>query len=174
MPDLTSSLPPAEYINDQQSITISNISLGGFPCRQLLTRFGVTNTDSGTSEPLTVNVYRIDNERTRGYIPSKTWWTSEDDDIHLLYYTSPTLPPAARPFGDSPCYAFTRSIQMNESIDYPIDTKVLVDQILISGHMHYLFLFAEDQMKHVLATDWIGNPWPIDVPEIELYRSDIS
>jgi hypothetical protein len=128
--------------------------------------------DTGKAEPITANIYRIDDARTKSYIPSKAWWSSDDDDIHLLYYTSPTLPSAARPFGDKPCYAFTKAIKDNETIDYPIDAKILIDQLLINGSMHYLFLFADDQAKSILATQWDGSSWPVDIPEIVLYKGE--
>jgi hypothetical protein len=169
---LETSLPPPAQISEHQTITMSVVKLGMQHCNQLVTKFGVTNTTTDVTTQLVVNVYRIDNVRTQGYIPSKVWWSEQDDDINFLYYTSPTLPTAARPFGDNWCYAFTKSIRTDELIDYPIDARVLVDQVMIGSNMHYLFLFADDQMHHILTTDWFGNTRTIDIPEAKVYNTD--
>lgn len=167
---LESLLPPPEIIQAQQSITIQHIRLGACGSKPLLTRFGIKNTTTGEAKAITAAVFRVDQPSVLGYIPSKLWWKAENDEIYLLYYTSPTLPEAARPFGDKPCYVFTRRIMDDESIDYPIDARVLIDQIMINGSMYYVFMFADDQAKHILTTDYEGNSWPVDVPEAALYK----
>lgn len=169
---LQSLLPPPEVIHVQQSITIRHIQLGTCGSRKLLTRFGITNTETGEASPITATVYRINHMSILGYIPSKLWWNADNGEIYLLYYTSPTLPAAARPFGDKPCYVFTRRIRDNETVDYPIDARVLIDQLLIDGSMFYVFMFADDQAKHILTTDYDGTPWVVDVPEAAMYKGE--
>ena len=169
---LQSLLPPPKVIQAQQSITIQHIQLGTCGSRKLLTRFGTTNTLTGETAPITATVYRINHTSILGYIPSKLWWNTNNGEIYLLYYTSPTLPAAARPFGDKPCYVFTRRIKDHETIDYPIDARVLIDQLLIDGEMFYVFMFADDQAKNILTTDYDGNIWPVDVPEAALYKGE--
>lgn len=172
MTELQSLLPPPEVIREQQSITIRHVQLGTCERKKLLTRFGITDTVTGAMTPIEATVYRVADPCILGYIPSKLWWNAGSGEIYMLYYTSPTLPPAARPFGDKPCYVFTRLIRNNETIDYPIDARILIDQLLIDGDMFYVFMFADDQAKHILTTDYDGNPWPIDVPEAILYATD--
>jgi hypothetical protein len=173
MTELQSFLPPPEVIQEQQTITIIPIQLGRSVGKKLVTRFGIKNTSNHAGFPLGATVYRIDNPRTLGYIPSKIWYDRDDGELYFLYYTSPTLPAAARPFGDKPCYVFTRRINADETIDYPIDARVLIDQVMIDGAMYYVFMFEDKQAKNILTTDWEGNPWPIDVPEAALYKGEI-
>jgi hypothetical protein len=139
----------------------------------LPTRFGIKNLETGIATSITATVYRIDDPCVLGYIPSKLWWKQSNADIYLLYYTSPTLPPAARPFGDKPCFVFTRKVRDDETIDYPIDARVLIDQLMIDGEMFYVFMFADDQAKSILVTDYDGNLWPVDVPEAALYKGEV-
>lgn len=173
MTELQSVLPPAEDV-EQQTITILPVTLGRFQHKEVETRFTITNTSKHTTRPLIATVYRMDDERIVGYIPSKTWWNRADGELCFLYYTSPTLPAAARPFGSKPCYAFTRIINHeDEVIDYPIEARILIDQVLIVDRMYYVFLFADEQARNVMATTWEGNPWSSEVPEAALYTGEV-
>jgi hypothetical protein len=173
MTEMQSLLPPPEVIQEQQSITIRHVRLSQSEGRKLDTRFGVTNLGTGIATPIKATIYRIADPCVLGYIPSKLWYKPSNDDIYLLYYTSPTLPAAARPFGDKPCFVFTRRVKDDETIDYPIDARVLIDQLMIDGEMFYIFMFADDQAKSILVTDYDGNLWPVDVPEAALYKGEV-
>lgn len=142
------------------------VKLSDFPSQHCITKFDVTD-DTSHKTALHASVYKIDNAETTGYLPSKVWYDAKVGSWVLLYYVSDNLPFAARPFGDKPCYVFTRRADPCYTIEYDPATRIFIDQ---SQHpedgMTFLFIFGEDQLMNVLTTQWDGTSW---ANKVELY-----
>jgi hypothetical protein len=142
MEELKSSLPFDEVKEAlrQNTVTITSVSLSDYKMRKVL-----TNIDRG-DEPLSVSLYTMDNEKVRGYMPSKVWW---DGGINMLYYTSPTMPVAARPFGDAPVYCFTTSLT-GQDITYDANWRVFIDQIITPTGVLLMVMFDEETYRDII------------------------
>ena len=173
MSELTSSLPPIGDDITPQMISIINVGLTKFTSNKVATNLLARDIETGETTVIDPYVFKIDDPLVEGYIPSKIWFGT-DNQLHLLYYASPTMPAGARPFGNKPCYLFARLIDESEIIDYPLEARILIDQVSMHGDMYYIFMFADEQMRNVLSTDWEGNPWAASVPEAALYTGALD
>lgn len=160
MNDLNSFLPPV-IATEVAPMFIERVDLGaGHQANMCDTRFVLHDRNDPTGEPRPIRelVYKLDNQATIGYLPTKIW--CEDSAFQLLYYVSPDLPPAAKPFGTDPCYMFAVFPQRNEAVEYPSDIRIFIDQVMTPLGMAYVFIFGENQMNQVLASQWDGAPHP--------------
>ena len=162
---MKSLLPSAAEVNETQMMRIYRTQLNQFKYRNIKTNIEFVDETSGKRTCASPNIYRIDDPKVVGYMPSKIW--HDDDGFNLLFYTSPSLPNAARPFGDRPCYAFTLFVRYGTSIEYDWQTRIFIDQVQTKVGMAYVFLFSEADAKSIMQTQWDGDAWPIERPGIE-------
>lgn len=163
MNELSSFLPPVEP-TEVKRMRIERLHLQSFPMNRCKTKFTLANK----GESIFAQVYKVDNESTRGFIPTKVW--SEDGQFHFLYYVSEFLPKAARPFGDDPCYVFCVYTKNGDVIEYDADIRIFIDQIQTPIGMAYVFIFGETEMRRVLATHWSGESWEKADPVIQAWN----
>jgi hypothetical protein len=157
MNDLKSFLPPVEDVRNVQVMQIHQLAVNDFPWKRLQTKFNIVDK-LGKSKRISAMVYRLDDEATRGYLPTKMWY--HDGSFRMLYYVSPALPMQARPFKDKPCYMFAIYPKVNEIIEYEASVRVFIDQVQNNTiGLGYIFMFGEDDARDILATDWDGNEW---------------
>lgn len=161
MNELSSFLPLIEP-HDTPKMRIERITLESFPSHRCKTNIHLA-TSVGTS-PIFAHVYKIDNPLTNGFIPTKVWHA--DDSLQFLYYVSKFLPPAARPFGDDPCYVFVVYTRDGDAVEYDADIRLYIDQVLTPCGMAYVFIFGEQEMRRMLATHWSGESWNTATPII--------
>jgi hypothetical protein len=156
------NLPPVEEVKSQQiTMKIELVDVSSYPSQKCTTKFGIVDRwHDENSRQLVANVYKIDEPRTLGFIPTKIWCDHVNHFWTLLYYINGTLPIAVRPFGDQPCYLFTYAPKISETIEYDPTALVFIDQSMHpEDGMTYIVIFGEDQLKNVLTTQWDGTPW---------------
>lgn len=162
---MKSLLPSQGDVCASQMMRIYRTQLNKYKYNNIKTNIELVDETSGKRSTASPNVYRIDDEKILGYMPSKIW--HDTDGFNLLYYTSPALPHTARPFGDKPCYAFTLFVRYGTSVEYDWQTRIFIDQIPTKVGMAYVFMFSEADAKTVMQTQWDGQPWAIERPGIE-------
>jgi len=167
---MKSILPTASEVLANQSMRIYRTTLDKFKYKQVKTKFDFVDEQTQKRTPVSANIYKIDDPKSLGYMPSKIW--HHDGAFNLLFYTSPTMPDTARPFGNAPCYAFTLFVRDGTSVEYDWQTRIFIDQIPTNIGMAYMFIFAEVDAKSIMQTQWDGTPWEIERPHIS--ADDIS
>lgn len=165
MSNMQSMLPSAKEVTQTQMMRIYRTMLNKFEYKNVKTAIELVDETSGKRSFASPNVYRIDDPNITGYMPSKIW--HDDNGFNLLFYTSPSMPPASRPFGDRPCYAFTLFVRYGLSVEYDWQTRIFIDQIQTKVGMAYVFIFSEADAKMIMQTQWDGTPWEIERPGIE-------
>lgn len=159
---MKSLLPSASEVNETQMMRIYRSQLNNFKYNNVKTNIELVDETNGERTIASPNIYRIDDPKTIGYMPSKIW--HDDDGFNMLFYTNPAMPNAARPFGDRPCYAFTLFVRYGTSVEYDWQTRIFIDQIQTKVGMAYVFLFSEADAKSIMQTQWDGTPWEIERP----------
>lgn len=159
---MKSLLPSQEAVNTAQMMCIYRTRLGLFKHNNVKTNIELVDTQTGRRSYASPNVYRIDDPKVIGYMPSKMW--HDDNGFNMLFYTNPAMPDAARPFGTNPCYAFTLYVREGTSVEYDWQTRIFIDQIPTNVGMAYMFIFAEADAKSIMQTQWDGTPWEIERP----------
>ena len=159
---MKSLLPSTDDIQAAQSMRIYRTTLDKFKYKQVKTKFDFVVEQTQKRIPVSANIYKIDDPKSLGYMPSKIW--HHDGTFNLLFYTSPMMPDTARPFGNAPCYAFTLFVRDGTSIEYDWQTRIFIDQIPTNVGMAYMFIFAEADAKSIMQTQWDGTPWEIERP----------
>lgn len=159
MSDLTSALGVPEPSNNR-IVSILDILPESFEGRWCTTR--ITTTDDRVLDakrvPVRVYVYKIDDPRTLGYIPSKCWSDSHGR-IHLMFYVSPSLPTTARPHGNQPFYMFMYPALPERTIHYDGDARLFIDQVKVGDEMMHMFIFSENEATQLLDAAWDGRSW---------------
>jgi len=158
-----SNLPPVEEAKKiHQNMKIELVQTKAYPNMGVVTKFDIsTKQADGTTVkmPLAAKIYKIEEPRTLGYLPTKVFYDITTDQFVLLYYVCDTMPNGARPFGDKPCYLFTYKPQLNDTLEYDPSARVFIDQTIHEGGMTYVVIFGEDQLQNVLTTQWDGKSW---------------
>lgn len=167
---MKSILPPVGEVKAAQSMRIYRTTIDKFKYTQVKTHIEFVDETTGERTNASPNVYRIDDEKILGYMPSKIW--HHEGTFNLLFYTSPMMPDTARPFGNAPCYAFTLFVRDGTSVEYDWQTRIFIDQIPTIIGMAYVFIFAEADAKSIMQTQWDGTPWEIERPHLS--ADDIS
>lgn len=158
-------LPDMNTVATAQKMRIYRTQLCDFPYNHVKTHLDLVDERTKKRSAVSANIYRIDDPNVIGYMPSKIW--HDDGGFNMLFYTSPALPNAARPFGDKPCYAFTLYVRYGISVEYDWQTRIFIDQIQTKVGMAYVFLFSEVDAKSIMQTQWNGDDWVIERPGIE-------
>lgn len=163
----TSNMPPAEEVAAEHTMMIHRVRVNDHPSKNVRTFLDRTIRNTATEQPrlkwegLYVQLYEVSDARTNGYLPAKAWITGLTDDdqpkIEMSFYVTPSLPPAARAFGDGPMYVFATAVDSNETIEYDVQARVFVDHIMHEGVCWYVFTFGKQ------TYDMIINPEDGDV-----------
>lgn len=98
-------------------------------------------------------VYEFDDDRFRGYLPSKLWKTG--NNYQMVFYCSNQLPTAARAFGDGKTYVLLFDIvNSNErmTIEYDADMRIFIDQLINdqTNIITYVVLFGDALYDRVI------------------------
>lgn len=160
---MKSLLPSTDEIQAVQKMRIYRTLLNTFKYNNVKTNIELVDEQTGKRTTASPNIYRIDDPKALGYMPSKIWHT-DAEGFNLLFYTSPMMPDTARPFGNAPCYAFTLFVRDGTSVEYDWQTRIFIDQIPTNVGMAYMFIFAEVDAKSIMQTQWDGTPWEIERP----------
>lgn len=160
---MQTALPDMNTVATAQKMRIYRTQLCDFPYNNVKTHLDLVDERTKKRSTVSANIYRIDDPKALGYMPSKIWHT-DAEGFNLLFYTSPMMPDTARPFGNAPCYAFTLFVRDGTSVEYDWQTRIFIDQIPTNVGMAYMFIFAEVDAKSIMQTQWDGAPWEIERP----------
>ena len=144
----TSSMPPIDQ--NAQNMSIITLPLSNFRATVQHTIFEVDTPLSVTE--LSTDVYDITHPQTKGYLPSKIWWDNQAGFM-MLYYVCPSLPNAARPFGDGKTFAFMIKAAEWRTINYPAGIRIFIDQIMTDDGMFIFFLCSEKEFEKILKVE---------------------
>lgn len=100
------------------------------------------------------NVYRIDVDCVKEYLPSKVLWSRKDDTFHLIYYTNDEFLP--RPFaGEENVYCFyVRCCSHNMILQYDGRVqKLFLDQTVAGEDICYMFFVGESDYQYLMRGD---------------------
>lgn len=141
-------MPPVDVVRAQHTMKMERIIVQNFPFEKRETLVDIISR-SGTSTRAIVNLYNVDDDRTRGYLPSKVW--KVDGSTEMVFYCTPSLPAGARPFGEGPMYVFELLVGSQVTVEYDVEARLFVDQVVTPNGVWYVFVFGEDQLGKIIA-----------------------
>lgn len=111
----------------------------------------VLGNGAGARKPVVCNMWTIDEDRVRGYLPSKVWWDHQRR-LHAVFYCSSALPAAVRAFGDGPTYVCTVAINEWATVEYSTEMRLFIDQVQMpDGGTWYVIMFGENERSKIVA-----------------------
>jgi len=147
-----SNLPPFDQVVAQHTMRMERIVVEDFPSEVVDTLIDVSYSD-GTGWPHhpAVRLYKVQCERIQGYLPAKVWFDARDKQLHMSFYCTPSLPDAARPFGNDPMYVFTLDVNQFTTVSYDVEARVFIDQLNIPNDTcRYVFVFGQSQYDRLI------------------------
>lgn len=150
---LTSSMPPIEQVKDLYTMKMERIVVEDYPWKQCDTHIDIRVRGSGEVRAV-VDLYTVSEPRVQGYLPSKVWMSRTRDLSHvteMVFYCNPTLPDGARPFGDGPMYCWMMAVSSDMTVEYDVEARVFVDQVVFEGAVWYVFVCGEDQLGKLIV-----------------------
>lgn len=171
---MESSLPLPEEILVQKTMSIVRINVTDQPYHMAKTTLFIS-TQRGVRIPLEAPVYVIDDERVRGYIPTKSLIYDYDliDDTHqnphleMVFFTSPSLPDQVRPFAGGKTYVMLFRATLDMVLEYDIEQRILIDQQVVSatGDVYYIIVFGHKQYDDIVITPDHGEDVAVPTEE---------
>ena len=148
---LQSFLPSYDEVRSHVNMQIINLTLEECPQEHdVTTSIMIRNKHTGDVNQLTTTLYKIDDRTVGDYLPTKVW-ISPLNGVTLLYYVSASLPDQVRPFKDGQSYALVVPLTVDEVIEYDAGIRLLIDQVPTEHGLTYVFLFADDAYKQLIA-----------------------
>lgn len=106
---------------------------------------------TGERVAASVTLYTVTEPRTTGYLPSKVWIEQATGNMEMMFYCNPTLPAGARPFGDGPMYVWKVAVGSDITVEYDVEARVFVDQVLWRETVWYVFVCGEQHLGKLIA-----------------------
>ena len=155
-----SRLPPLEKVRELNTMKIITVNTKMFESRIVETALTLTNTlsEGPYSRPLVATLYKINDERVKGFIPTKVWVDVEDVTpyFNVLYYCTPTLPQAATPFkGDTYLMYFMPS--EGDVVEYDFNIRFFMDQvpsIKHKGAVWFVAIFGDEVYDDLIVKEF--------------------
>ena len=171
---MKSALPPIEEVKAHNTMKMVRVRLSELPYHSGTFKFDGVDKESGVRFPLIAPIYEIGDHIARGYLPSKAWWRSEDDDVHFLFYVQESMPPETRPFGTGKSYISAMYIGEDTVIEYEVGLHIFIDQVQTQTGTLYVFMFGEKEYKNVVMdSEIIGDLEGVQMEEDNRYCEDI-
>lgn len=151
--DLTTSLPaPEEALADRahHTMTLRRINVTDLQCTVAKTTLFQQYEFEPSPSPLFANLYTIDSDLVRGYIPTKSLICK--GHIQMVFFVSPSLPDQVRPFGAGKTHVLVFSVPITCEISYDIEKRILLDQQVDSetGEVIYIVVFGDKQYTDII------------------------
>lgn len=158
MNNLTSNMPSAseaEEVRREQVMRIERVVVTDMPSTRVRLNIDtVTRNGEGVRKPVVCNMWTIDLDRVRGYLPSKVWY-DQDRQLHAVFYCSSALPTAVRAFGDGPTYVCAFQINEWTTVEYGVDMRLFIDQVQMpGGDTWYVMMFGEKE-SGMIVSEWL-------------------
>ena len=171
---MKSALPPIEEVRAHNVMKMVRLKLSELPYHNGTFKFDGVDRESGTRFPLIAPIYEIDDHIVKGFLPSKSWWRPEDDDVHLLFYVQESMPIEVRPFGTGKSYISAMYIGDHTTIEYEVGLHIFIDQVQTQTGTLYVFMFGEKEYKSVVMdSEIIGDLEGVQMEEDNLYDGNI-
>lgn len=152
MSDMQSSLPDFEATQLSSFVKLERVKLSDLRWSQVTLNMAIVR--GGNNMPISAQLFEIDDERVRGLPPMRTWYGRHDQDIHMLFLVTPTLPVRQRPFGNGKTYLAIVLVEPEDTIEYELGLPIGIDLIHATEGTFYAFIFGEkDYNNVVLPTD---------------------
>jgi hypothetical protein len=97
-------------------------------------------------------VYEIDDPALAGFCPAKVW-TTDDDTVVALFYATGAVIPVNRPFGTGSTYIAVFQVSPYETIEYNVDAKVAIQQIIVNHKLIYVVSFGQSEYDVIVKQD---------------------
>lgn len=145
-----SNLPPAAEIREAIRIRIEQVVVNNHPCSTEHVAFDrITGGERCATYTL---VYRVEDARVDGQLPSKAFFNGTDELI-LTFYCSPSLPNRARPFAGGPVYVMWFNVPTGTTIEYDGEVRLFIDQVQAAdGMIRYIVMFGQEQYDQVVLS----------------------
>ena len=125
---MESSMPDFEEIRMERTMQIYQINTSRYRWVMPVETLIDIREPDGSRAKLVTHVTIVDDQQIKGYLPSRCWFDG-NDDLRMTFYATPSLPPAARPFGEGPLYVFWIDVRDGQVIEYDIDTTVFIEHM---------------------------------------------
>lgn len=100
--------------------------------------------DLSDDTSIKLEVFKIADERVRGWIPNKVWWDDNAQQWVILFYSSQAVAIKDRPLKNNYCCIAMLDSTCYQSIGYHVEAKIVIDQIKgPDNRMFYVFVFNE-------------------------------
>lgn len=178
-----SGLPPLEQIREESTMRIITVNTSPFKRKQVETFMMVSNDGKYCSPhasyavavgsglqpgPLVATLLHLDDERIKGFMPSKVWTFSSlfsMIEFNILYYINTTLPKAVKPFKDN-TYLMYFTPRPGDVIEYDVNVRFFMDQIMVPGvGMTYVVMFGDESYEDIVLKE-IAPPESILEPTL--------
>jgi hypothetical protein len=157
-------LPTFEQQHALHTMQIVRLDVTLFKRTKVSTHFDIVSDKYEPERNVQVQLFTVDDPRVRGYLPSKVWVHDDPQSeigprIEMSFYVNPTLPAAAKPFGDGPMYVFALQSDTEEVVEYDVQTRIFIDHILgTDGNIWYVFCFGQAQYDQIVVTSPVERP----------------
>lgn len=164
----SSGLPSIEKIREEATMRIITLNTAPFYRRQVETFMTVTNDRKTPSlvtldgsglqsrNPLVATLLHLDDERIKGFMPSKVWadsYQSPQHELNILYYINTTMPLAVKPFKDN-TYLMYFMPAPGDVIEYDVNVRFFMDQVMVPDlGMIYVVMFGDESYKDIVIRE---------------------
>ncbi len=144
-----SNLPDFNEVKDAIRLRIEQVNVALCPSENVRVAFDLVNGDR--SEPASVRLYKIDDDRVNGHLPSKVLINQYGEPV-LIFYVSSSLPAQLRPFEGQAVYVFLIE-DVNATVEYDGELRVFIDQVVTPRGITYIVMFGESQLNEIVLKD---------------------
>jgi hypothetical protein len=145
-----SNLPPAAEIREAIRIRIEQVIVNQHPWE--LEHVAFDQIVNGATLDTYTPVYKVEDTRIDGQLPSKAFFNANDELI-LTFYCSPSLPNRARPFAGGPVYVMWFNVPTGTTIEYDGEVRLFIDQVQGSDHtIRYIVMFGQEQYEQIVLS----------------------
>lgn len=160
--DLTTSLPPPEEALEDRirnTMSIRRVVVTDQPHKMVQTTLSIAWTHQGDRKtiPLESVLYTIDSDDVRGYVPTKSLISFDEDqndiNVQMVFFVSPSLPAQVRPFGEGKTHVLLFHVLPYVSVEYDIEKRILIDQQIADGQVYYIVVFGDKQYDEIVVKE---------------------
>lgn len=145
-----SNLPPAAEIREAIRIRIEQVVVEHYP--STIETVAFDQIVDGQTHETKVRVFKIEDPRIDGQLPSKVFFTDEGLTV-LTFYCSSSLPNRAKPFAGGPVYLFTLDVNSDTTIEYDGEVRMFIDQVHVPDRgVVYVVMFGQEQFNQIVLS----------------------
>lgn len=147
-----SQLPPLEEIREEITMKIFMINLDDLSSPKRVKTTLCSTTGKGIKKTNKVmKLYEVDNQSVAQRVPTRIWWDKQRNNFSLLYYVSPHT---GTKFASN-LYLLIDYPQVNEVVEYPLETKMLIDQVFDTPYgTAFVYLFDSESYNSLIHKDF--------------------